>query len=202
MAGVASAEVERPSRRTFSQTTSGVPSCAYTCNVRNRSVERGGKMRRPQFLILAAWLLNGAAWFLPVVTSVGGVKFDPIIGVESFAMSASPLWLSLRVGYDYDTVLAALSAFTTVFFIVFSPWAVLRGTRSLRRTCAWVAAAAFLFNAHWYIRLTPNGWISGLGIGYFLWWLSFAVLATGLFDLAGQKNAAESTQRQAALLPR
>jgi hypothetical protein len=148
--------------------------------------EKGRRNAKVGILILTAWLLNGAAWFLPVVTSVGGVKFGPIIGVEAFAMSASPLWLSLRVGYDYDAVLAALSAFTTVFFFVVSPWAVWRGTRSLRFISAWVAAAAFLFNAHWYIRLMPNGWISGLGIGYFLWGLSFAVLAIGLFDLAGQ----------------
>ena len=159
-------------------------------------------MRRSGFLILTAWLLNGAAWFFPVVTSVGGVKFGPIIGVEAFAMSASPLWLSLRVGYDYDAVLAALSAFTTVFFFVVSPWAVWRGTRSLRFISAWVAAAAFLFNAHWYIRLRPDGWISNLGVGYFLWWLSFAILAVGLFDLAGRNNAAESAQRQPALQPR
>jgi hypothetical protein len=142
-------------------------------------------MRRPQFLILAAWLLNGAAWFLPVVTSVGGGAISPITGVWAFLIAAGTAWPD-SAGYDHGALLAALSAFTTVFFIVASPWAVLRGTRSLRRISAWVAATAFLFNTHWYIRLTPNGWISGLGIGYFLWWLSFAVLAIGLFDLAGQ----------------
>jgi hypothetical protein len=121
--------------------------------------------------------------------------------VEAFVIAARTAWPD-SAGYDYDAVLAALSAFTTVFFVVVSPWAVLRGPRSLRRISAWVAAAAFLFNAHWYIRLTPNGWISGLGIGYFLWWLSFAVLAMGSFDLAGQNNAAESTLTHTALLPR
>jgi hypothetical protein len=158
-------------------------------------------MRRPQFLILAACLLNGAAWFLPVVTSIGGGSVGPITGVEAFVFAARMAWPD-STGYDYDKVLAALSAFTTLCFIVVSPWVVLRGTQSLRRISAWVASAAFLFNAHWYIRLTPTGWISGLGIGYFLWWLSFAVLAIGLFDLAGRNDATESKQRQAALLPR
>jgi len=158
-------------------------------------------MRRPQFVILAAWLLNATAWFLPVVTRVGGGAINPITGVEAFLIAARTAWPD-TAGYDYDAVLAALSAFTTVFFIVVSPWAVFRGPRSLRRISAWVAAAAFLFNAHWYILLTPKGWISGLGIGYFLWWLSFAVLAIGLFNLAGRNDSAESTQRQAALLPR
>lgn len=158
-------------------------------------------MRRPQFLILAAWLLNGAAWFLPVVTSVGGGAISPITGVWAFLIAARTAWPD-NAGYYLDALLAALSVFTTVFFIVVSPWAVLRGTRSRRRISAWVAAGAFIFNTHWYIRLTPNGWISGLGIGYFLWWLSFAVLAIGLFDLAGQNNVAESRLTHTALLPR
>jgi hypothetical protein len=158
-------------------------------------------MRRPQFLILAAWLLNGAAWFLPVVTSVGGGAINPITGVWAFVIAARTAWPD-STGYDYGALLAALSVLTTVFFIVASPWAILRGTRSLRRISAWVAAAAFLLNTHWYVCLTPNGWISGLGIGYFLWWLSFSVLAIGLFDLAGQKDAAESTLPHTALLPR
>ena len=158
-------------------------------------------MRRPQLLILAAWLLNCAAWFLPVVTSVGGAKFGPIEGVGAFVIAARTAWPD-SARYDFDGVLAALSAFTTVFFIVVSPWAVWRGTRFLRFVSAWVAAAAFLFNAHWYLRLTPNGLISGLGIGYFLWWLSIAVLALGLLDLAGRDSAAASTLIQTALLPR
>jgi len=160
-------------------------------------------MRTPHLLISVAWLLNGAAWFLPVVTAVGGGEIGPpITGVGAFAMAASSVWPSQFLGTGYEAVLSTLSVLTTLFFIVGSPWAALRGTRSLRRMSAWVAAAAFLFNAHWYIRLRPDRWISNLGVGYFLWWLSFAVLAIGLFDLAGRNNAAESTQRQAALQPR
>jgi hypothetical protein len=161
-------------------------------------------MRRPHLLISVAWLLDGAAWFLPAVTGVGGGKIGPpITGVGAFVMAASAVWPSqFLLGTGYEAVLAILSVLTTLFFIVGSPWVVLRGTRSLRRVSAWLAAAAFLFNAHWYIRLRPDGWISDLGIGYFLWWLSFAVLAIGLFDLAGQSSPAESAQRQAALLQR
>ena len=137
-------------------------------------------MRRPHLLILVAWLLNGAAWFLPVVTGVGGGKIGPpITGVGAFLMAASAVWPSQFLGTGYEAVLSTLSVLTTLFFLVGSPWAVLRGTRSLRRVSARVAAAAFVFNAHWYIRLRSDGWISNLGVGYFLWWLSFAVLALG-----------------------
>jgi hypothetical protein len=169
----------------------------------NRGVEKGSTMGRPHLLIAVAWLLNGAAWFLPVVTHVfGGRIGPPIIGVDAFVMAASAVWPRQFFGTAYEAVLTTLTVLTALFFIVGSPWAVFRGTPSLRRVAAWVATAAFFFNAHWYIRLSPDGWISGLGIGYFLWWLSFAVLGVGLFDLAGQSSPAESVQRQAALLPR
>jgi hypothetical protein len=165
-------------------------------------LEKGGTMKRWHLLISVAWLLNIAAWFLPAVTGLGGGKIGPSIsGVEDFLMAASAGLPGDFPGTGYERVLAILSVLTTLFFIVGSPWVVLRKTHSLRRVSAWVAAVAFLFNAHWYIRFRPDAWISDLGVGYFLWWLSFAVLAIGLFDLAGRKNAAESTLGQAALLP-
>jgi hypothetical protein len=159
-------------------------------------------MSRPHLLISAAWLLNLAAWFLPVVTSVGGGKIGPpITGVVAFLMAVSAFWPG-QFGTWYGALLAGLSALTTVFFLVGSAWAVPRGTSRLQRSFAWIAAAAFLVNTHWYFRVTSNGWISGLGIGYFLWLLSFAVFAVGLFDLAGRNNAVKSTHPQTALLPR
>jgi hypothetical protein len=80
-------------------------------------------------------------------------------------------------------VLATVSAASTLLFIFGSPLIVLRGSRSLWRASAWVAATAFVVNAHWYVLYGPDR--SDLRIGYFLWWLSFAVPAVGLFDLAG-----------------
>jgi len=137
---------------------------------------------RPYLLISSAFLLQAAAWFLPVVTSVGGGQVNPIVGWQSFLIALSAAW-GESFGAWYDNVLAILSVVTTLFFLG-SSWVVFRGTRSRRHACAWIATAFFLFNAHWYVRLDPNGWISGLGIGYFLWWCSFALLAVGLFDLA------------------
>jgi hypothetical protein len=160
-------------------------------------------MTRPGFLISGAWLLQGAAWFLPVVTSIGGGRIDPLDGLGAFLAASSAVWPGATfLGTWFDAVLATLSVVTTIVFIIGSPWMVLRGTRSLRRASAGVAAIAFLVNAHWYVLLSPNGWVSGLGIGYFLWWWSFLLLATGLFDLAGKNDAAEPTHNQTVLLPR
>ena len=114
-------------------------------------------------------------------------------------------FLSLRVvrssqrgcrGGKFDTwyyaVLATVSSVTTLLFIFGSPWAVLRGSLSLWRATAWAAATAFVVNAHWYVLYGSDR--SDLRIGYFLWWLSFVLLALGLFDLAGSHRADESKE--------
>ena len=165
-------------------------------------IKPASEARMPHLLIWGAWLLHVAAWFLPVVKGVGGGQIDPISGLAAFCMASGAVWDGGFFGEWYSAVLATASVATTVFFIVGSPWVVLRGSPSLRRASVWAAAAAFVVNAHWYVLLRPDGWMSDLGIGYFLWWWSFVLLAIGLFVLAGGDNAVESTQRQATLLPR
>jgi hypothetical protein len=145
-------------------------------------------MKRAKLLIAAAWMIHAVAWFLPVITD--GVRFpNGLPGWEAFQTALR----SVR-GYQAGTfsgigaVAATLSAVTTIFFILISPWVVLRGSRSVRRVSAWIAAASFLLDAHWYFFYGRSD--SGLMIGYFLWWFSFLVLAIGLFDLAGWRGGA------------
>ena len=161
-------------------------------------------MRRLNPLFWLAWLLNVAAWFLPVVTGVGGGPLDSFAfaGWQAFLAAASETMPSQRLFTGYVVLLAIMSALTALLFVVGSPWVALRGTRSVQRWSAWIASAAFLFNAHWYIRLKPDNLVSHLGIGYFLWWSSFAVLAIGFFWVAGRNNATRASQTQTALLPR
>jgi hypothetical protein len=83
----------------------------------------------------------------------------------------------------YKTVLFTISAVTTLLFFPGSLWAVRSGSRTLRRAFAWVAVCAFVVNAHWYV-LYGSSARQDLRIGYFLWWLSFLLLALGLFDLS------------------
>jgi len=49
-------------------------------------------MKRPYLLIWAAWLVQGTAWFLPVVTKIGGGRIDPIRGWQAFLIACSPAW--------------------------------------------------------------------------------------------------------------
>lgn len=159
-------------------------------------------MSRPHLLIAAAWLLQGAAWFLPTVTVFGGI-IEPIAGWQAFVEASRLVWPNggFNPWYDASVMLAILSVVTTLFFIVGSPWVVLRGTRSFQRASAWAAATAFVVNSHWYVTYR-DGWKSDLHIGYSLWWSSFILLAIGLFDLARRNEATGSAQGQVALLPR
>jgi hypothetical protein len=140
-----------------------------------------------------------ASWFLPVLK--GSEYGPPIRGWEAFHLACCAVWPceGVHFGAWYYAVLATVSAITTLLLILGSPWVVLCGSRSLRRACAWTATVAFIFNSHWYVLFGSDR--SDLRIGYFLWWLSFLVLALGLFVLTGRVSS-EATQGQAALLPR
>ena len=141
-------------------------------------------MRRQQHLMWAAWLVYTAAWFLPVVKE-GVTLPDGLPGWQAFRVAASAVWPLPDVTIDkwYKAALFTVSAITTLLFFPGSVWAVSRGSRSLRRASAWVATSAFVVNAHWYVLYGGSARLD-LRIGYFLWWLSFLLVALGLFDLS------------------
>jgi len=116
----------------------------------------------------------------PVVFDVQEIG-APVAGWKAFRLAACAIWPSEEVQFQTPgyAVVATLSVITTLFFVLCSPWVVFRGSRLLRRWSAWVAAAAFIFNSHWTIDFGPER--SQLEIGYFLWLLSFPLLAIGLF---------------------
>ena len=140
-------------------------------------------MRRQQLLIWAAWLVHVVAWFLPVVKE-GVTLPQGLPGWQAFRVAASAVWPLPDVTLDkwYKAVLFTMSAVSTLLFFPGSVWAVWSGSRALRRASAWVAAFAFVVNAHWYVFYGPDR--KDLMIGYFLWWLSFLLLALGLLDLS------------------
>jgi hypothetical protein len=154
-------------------------------------------MKKPHLLISAAGVLHATAWFVPVVK--GGVVLpDGLPGWEAFRAAAAAVWPYQGIHFNtwYVAVLSTVSAITTALFIVGSPLVLWRGPRSWRRASGWAATAAFAVNFHWFVMLGSDRW--DLKIGYFMWWLSFALLAFGLFSLAGQKRIDESATKQAA----
>ena len=136
-------------------------------------------MRTAHLLVVIAFLVHALAWFLPVVK--GEVTFPMgLPGWQAFRVAASAVWPyeGVTIGPWYFIVLWTMSAATTVFFVLGSAWAVAMRSRRLRRVSTWIAACAFVVNAHCL------GLGSDLRIGYFLWWVSFLLLAMGLFLLS------------------
>lgn len=142
-------------------------------------------MKRAHFLIWAAWLTQAVAWFLPVIGE-GTSLPQGLPGWQALRVALGAVWPYRDVAFEhwYHAVLATISAATTLLFVLGSVWVVWFGSRTLRRVSAWIAASAFVINAHWYIFIHFGPEPKDLKIGYFLWWFSFLLLAWGLFDLS------------------
>src|SRR5262249_2376952 len=136
-------------------------------------------MRKPNLLILTAWALHVTSWFLPVlkIEDYHGV----VPGWKAFRLAACAVWPCKSVQFEtlHHAVLATISVTTTLLFLLCSSLVVLRGSRAIQKSGAWAAAAAFAFNTHWIIIFGEKR--SELTIGFFIWWLSFLLLAIGLF---------------------
>jgi hypothetical protein len=149
-------------------------------------------VRRVNLLVLAAWVLHVVAWVLPVVKAqdIRGTIF----GWKAFRLAACGVWPCEGVEFQGKiyAVLATISVITTVLFILCSLWILLSGSRTVQKSSAWFAAAAFVFNTHWIVIFGDQR--SLLTIGYFLWWLSFLLLAIGLFRLPEMKATRASGQ--------
>jgi hypothetical protein len=151
-------------------------------------------MKRPYVLMSLAWLVHAVAWCLPVVKN-GVVLPEGLPGWEAFRVASSAVWRYRGDNYFiawHDQVLSTISALTTVLFVAGSPWVMWRGSPFLRRASAWVAATSFIVNVYWFISFGQNR--SNLRVGYYMWWLSFALLAIGLFYLARLRHRDRSLQ--------
>lgn len=136
-------------------------------------------MKKAHLLIAAAFFVHAVAWLLPVEKD-GVTLPDGLPGLQAFLFAAGA-WHEWRTDPSYFVVLSVMSAVTTILFVLGAGWVVAIRSRRLRRVSAWIAACAFIINAHW-VRGFDSG--RGLRIGYFLWWVSFLLLAIGLFRLS------------------
>ena len=138
-------------------------------------------------VIWAAWLVHATAWFLPVEYDSVRLPYG-LPGWQAFRVASSAVWpygVFSVSSWDIWAVVVTVSAATTVLFVFGSVWAVLQGSCRVLRASAWIAAAAFIFNAFWLFTDLS------LRIGYFLWWFSFIILALGLFTATKHHLAAE-----------
>ncbi len=145
------------------------------------------KFRNPYLLIVIAYLVHVAAWFLPF--SSFGVKLPfGLPGWQAFRVAATEVWPYDLITFHrwYDIVLATISAATMVLFVLGTWWVFVARSRKICRASAWTAACAFVVNAHWFLRFGSESF--ELRIGSFLWWASFLLLAIGLFRLSHSRD--------------
>lgn len=148
------------------------------------------KMKKPHYLIAAALSVHAVAWALPVVKE--GDTFPHILpGWQAFRVAACAIWpyegFRIPQGW-YNVILCTMSALTTVLFVAGSGFVIAIRSSTLRRISAWIAACAFIINVHW-LRF---GTELHLRIGYFLWWVSFLLIAIGLFRLSRDTGSRDS----------
>jgi hypothetical protein len=122
--------------------------------------------------LLAALVANVLGWVLPA--------YYEERGWQAFFFALSPLW-------DYSSfhgqsvpllVFIVASALTNVLFVVLAAVLALRGARHARPSL-WLAAGATLLNLYWPILLQADR--ARLESGYFVWVVSFALLALSAF---------------------
>jgi hypothetical protein len=145
-------------------------------------------MRRAH-LIYVAWLLFVLAWFLPVYWE-GMTLPAGLPGWEAFRIALCPWWpyQSYQIDPGLMRLAAPVSALTCLVMLV-SPLALLSSATGLRRVFAVAAGISFLLNASWLFSLGP----SMLRVGYYFWWISFAVASVALFP-----SSSRAPQNQAA----
>jgi len=104
-------------------------------------------MTKRYLVIATAWLLHTASFFLPAIKGFLGSRLDHgILGWEAFGGATCALRPCGETSGEvwYVTAMGAAGAITTVLFVLASPWIVWRASRKLRRSAAFVAAAAFV----------------------------------------------------------
>ena len=140
--------------------------------------------KRVNLWITAAWLVHAVSWFCHVEKD--GVRLpDGLPGWEAFTVALSPVWdwSDWRQDNWYWCILHIASAVACAAFVLASWYVAIEPSPARRRKFAWWALSAFLLNTHWL------SFGFDLRIGYYLWCLSFLLLAIGLFTSSPREAA-------------
>jgi hypothetical protein len=141
-------------------------------------------MNRKMLLLLAAGGPFLLSWTLPVIDA-GGVY----TGWEAFRFALSPIWpydtfnLSddLSFGEMLSVTLMVASGLTNIVFVLVWGEHVLLRRHASRRRVVWALAAATVLNCYWFL------W-EGLMAGYYVWLVSFPVLALAAWQRRPKVN--------------
>lgn len=131
-------------------------------------------------IVLPAFVL---AWFLPATREMGPGEhhLPPMSGWMAFYSAVMGLYPRNSALSPPLALLGGFSALTNVVMVIVLA-ATVRGAE-IRSRWAWWLIAAGILNAWWLVEYPAS-----LGIGYYVWWLSFFV--TGGAMLASRRAPA------------
>ena len=126
-------------------------------------------MKRLNTALSIGWLTFLVSWFLPVHV-LGPTLADGVL----------PGWQVARDTLSGEGGIHGIaSAITNIVMLATVPVALF-GSRKLVAWLTGLSIVGALVNGVWAIRVLPDG---GLLIGYYLWFISFAIVAFGMWRL-------------------
>jgi len=130
---------------------------------------------KPRAMLVIGAILYAISWFLPVM-GAGLKSSGRFMAWDAFVAALWPFEGSDEPWYGaLHFVASALSNFLLVGALVL----VLVARRGPSRLLRWLVAASALLNTHWFL-FTFGSDRTDLRIGYYLWAISFFVVAAGL----------------------
>ena len=115
--------------------------------------------------LAVGWLLFVLSFFLPVAEGYSGW---------------GALLVSLGEGFPSYAFFSGLSNLVMLATPLVLVWKAPRFGRNL----GFVVLIAAVFNLYWVVAFLLDGSFGDLGIGYYVWWLSFVVVAVALRRMA------------------
>jgi hypothetical protein len=136
---------------------------------------------RAKVMLALASVTYCAAWFLPSVVLPPPATWLPerivVRGWQATREALSPIWAGYEGESPWLALLAVASASTNLLFVGSALWVLWRPHRISPRL-AWAVGAATLINTHWLIADPELR--AGLRGGYYLWLVSFGLLAVAV----------------------
>ena len=131
---------------------------------------------RPRTILWLGAILHIVSWMLPVLASWMRSS-DRFLGWDAFL---SAIWPFDGAGETWYQGLHYVASALSNFLLIGALMLALVARRKPPHLLRWLVASSALLNTHW-ILFTFSDERGALQIGYYLWLVSFFVVATGLF---------------------